>query len=61
MAIFKIFMTSFSIGSEGSEGVFGLSIVISVAQEGVVFQLLHLIMPDIVVNPGDFVIVGMRS
>ncbi|MDD4071975.1 MAG: chloride channel protein [Desulfobacterales bacterium] len=61
LAIGKIITTSFSIGSGGSGGVFGPSIVIGGATGGVVGQLFHLIMPAVVTAPGAFVVVGMAG
>jgi len=61
LAIGKIFTTSFSIGSGGSGGVFGPSIVIGGAIGGVVGKIFHLIMPSIVTQPGAFVVVGMAG
>lgn len=61
LAIGKIFTTSFSIGSGGSGGVFGPSVVIGGAMGGVVGQLFNSLMPGIVTEPGAFVIVGMAG
>ncbi|MFH1152580.1 MAG: chloride channel protein [Pseudomonadota bacterium] len=61
LAIGKILTTSFSIGSGGSGGVFGPSVVIGGAMGGVVGKLFHLVIPGVVVNPGTFVIVGMAG
>jgi CIC family chloride channel protein len=61
LAIGKVLTTSFSIGSGGSGGVFGPSIVIGGAMGGVVGKICHQIMPGIVSEPGAFVIVGMAG
>jgi CIC family chloride channel protein len=61
LALGKIFTTSFSIGSGGSGGVFGPSMVIGGAIGGVVGQLFHQLMPSVVGSPGAFVIVGMAG
>jgi CIC family chloride channel protein len=61
LAIGKIFTTSFSIGSGGSGGVFGPSIVIGGAMGGVVGRLFHAWMPSVVTEPGAFVVVGMAG
>ncbi len=61
LAIGKIFTTSFSIGSGGSGGVFGPSIVIGGAMGGAVGKLFHMLIPTIVTHPGSFVIVGMAG
>ncbi len=61
LAIGKIFTTSFSIGSGGSGGVFGPSVVIGGAMGGVIGILFHTLMPGVVTHPGAFVIVGMAG
>ena len=61
LAIGKIFTTSFSIGSGGSGGVFGPSVVIGGAMGGAVGKIFHMIMPGVVTQPGAFVIVGMAG
>lgn len=61
LAIGKILTTSFSIGSGGSGGVFGPSIVIGGAMGGVVGKLFNILIPGVVSNPGTFVIVGMAG
>lgn len=61
LAFGKILTTSFTIGSGGSGGVFGPSVVIGGALGGVVGQLFHYIMPGIVTQPGAFVVVGMAG
>jgi CIC family chloride channel protein len=61
LAVGKILTTSFSIGSGGSGGVFGPSIVIGGAMGGVVGKLFHKLMPTVVAEPGAFVVVGMAG
>jgi len=61
LAIGKIFTTSFSIGSGGSGGVFGPSVVIGGALGGAVGRFFHDIMPNVVTQPGAFVVVGMAG
>jgi CIC family chloride channel protein len=61
IALGKILTTSFSIGSGGSGGVFGPSMVIGGALGGAVGKLFHLWIPGIVTQPGAFVIVGMAG
>ena len=61
LALGKILTTSFSIGSGGSGGVFGPSVVIGGAMGGVVGKIFHDIMPATVVEPGAFVVVGMAG
>ncbi len=61
LALGKVFTTSFSIGSGGSGGVFGPSIVIGGAIGGVVGKVFHQIIPRVVTQPGAFVVVGMAG
>ncbi|MGM0663672.1 MAG: chloride channel protein [Thermodesulfobacteriota bacterium] len=61
LAFGKILTTSFSIGSGGSGGVFGPSVVIGGAFGGAVGRFFHAIMPGVVTQPGAFVIVGMAG
>ena len=61
LAVGKIFTTSFSIGSGGSGGVFGPSVVIGGAMGGVVGELFNRILPGVVTEPGAFIIVGMAG
>lgn len=61
LAIGKVLTTSFSIGSGGSGGVFGPSVVIGGAMGGVVGKFFHGIMPTVVADPGAYVIVGMAG
>jgi len=61
LAIGKVLTTSFSIGSGGSGGVFGPSIVIGGAMGGAVGKFFHHIMPGVVTEPGAFVVVGMAG
>jgi CIC family chloride channel protein len=61
IAFGKIITTSLTIGSGGSAGVFGPSMVIGGALGGVVGKLFHQWMPTIVTQPGSFVIVGMAG
>ena len=61
LALGKIFTTSFSIGSGGSGGVFGPSVVIGGALGGVVGRIFNHLWPTIVTHPGAFVVVGMAG
>ncbi len=61
IAFGKILTTSFSIGSGGSGGVFGPSIVIGGALGGAVGRIFHDLMPSVVGHPGAFVVVGMAG
>ena len=61
IAIGKIFTTSFSIGSGGSGGVFGPSVVIGGAMGGAIGQIFNQLMPNVVTHPSAFVVVGMAG
>ncbi len=61
LALGKIFTTAFSIGSGGSGGVFGPSVVIGGAMGGAVGKVFHGILPGVVAEPGAFVVVGMAG
>ncbi|HEX5471564.1 MAG TPA: chloride channel protein [Lacipirellulaceae bacterium] len=60
-AIVKIFTTSFTIGSGGSGGIFGPSMVIGGITGGAVGLALHALWPHIVPQPQIFAIVGMAG
>ena len=57
----KMLTTSLSIGSGGSGGVFGPSMVIGGALGGAVGLLAHQLMPGVVTQPGAYVAVGMAG
>lgn len=62
LAIFgKILATSFTIGSGGSGGVFGPSVVIGSFVGGAVGYIFHELFPDIVIQPEGYILVGMAS
>jgi CIC family chloride channel protein len=61
IAFGKIATTSLSIGSGGSGGVFGPSMVIGGALGGAVGLLAQQWMPGVVTQPGAFVAVGMAG
>ncbi len=61
IAIGKILATSFSIGSGGSGGLFGPSVVIGGCVGGAIGMLFNHIMPSIVTESAPFVIVGMAG
>ena len=61
IAFGKILTTSFSIGSGGSGGVFGPSVVIGGALGGAVGRIFNMWFPQIVTHPGSFVVVGMAG
>ncbi len=57
----KVFATAFSIGSGGSGGVFGPSVVIGGTLGGAVGLMLKKFMPTLVPHPEAYVIVGMAG
>ncbi|MBA3030095.1 MAG: chloride channel protein [Desulfobacteraceae bacterium] len=61
LALGKVLTTSFSIGSGGSGGVFGPSVVIGGAMGGAVGKIFNIFMPGVVTQPGAFVVVGMAG
>ena len=61
IAFGKILTTSFSIGSGGSGGVFGPSVVIGGTLGGAVGRIFNMWFPQIVTHPGSFVVVGMAG
>jgi len=61
IAVGKIATTSATIGSGGSAGVFGPSMVIGGCAGGAVGLLLHQQFPDVVREPASFVVVGMAG
>ncbi|MGO9465820.1 MAG: chloride channel protein [Isosphaeraceae bacterium] len=61
VALGKILTTSLTIGSGGSGGVFGPSMVIGGSGGGMLGILLHRFWPALVPHPATFVIVGMAG
>lgn len=61
VALVKIVTTSLTIGSGGSGGVFGPSMVIGGCVGGAVGNFFHGIWPDLVPNPEVYAIVGMAG
>jgi CIC family chloride channel protein len=61
IALGKILTTSLTIGSGGSGGVFGPSIVIGGCGGGALGLLFHDLWPGMVPHPASFVIVGMAG
>ncbi|MEM7248550.1 MAG: chloride channel protein [Acidobacteriota bacterium] len=61
VAVGKMLTTSFSVGSGGSGGVFGPSVVIGGALGGAVGLLVDRALPAAEVHPGAFVMVGMAG
>jgi CIC family chloride channel protein len=59
VALGKILTTSFTIGSGGSGGVFGPSMVIGGCAGGALGLVLHQFWPNLVPHPASFAIVGM--
>ncbi len=57
----KIAATSFSIGSGGSGGVFGPSVVIGGCLGGAVGALFHHLFPEIVHSAGPYAVVGIAG
>ncbi len=57
----KIIATSFTIGSGGSGGVFGPSVVIGSFVGGAIGFIFHQMLPNVVVQPESYVLVGMAS
>ncbi len=61
VALGKILTTGLTIGSGGSGGVFGPSMVIGGCGGGALGILLHGWMPELVPHPASFVVVGMAG
>jgi CIC family chloride channel protein len=61
VALGKILTTSLTIGSGGSAGVFGASMVIGGCAGGALGLALHHYVPLLVPHPASFVIVGMAG
>jgi CIC family chloride channel protein len=61
LAAGKMITTSLSIGSGGSGGVFGPSMVIGGSIGGVIGLLAQWVAPELFTQPGAFVVVGMAG
>lgn len=61
VATLKIVTTSLTVGSGGSGGVFGPSLVIGGSVGALVGKLFHQAMPAVVAQPGAYSIVGMAG
>jgi CIC family chloride channel protein len=61
IAVSKILTTGLTIGSGGSGGVFGPSMVIGGCGGGALGIFLHWLWPGLVPHPASFVIVGMAG
>jgi CIC family chloride channel protein len=59
--VLRMATTSLSIGSGGSGGVFGPSVVLGGSLGGALGLLLHEVAPWLVPNPASFVLVGMAA
>lgn len=61
VALGKIATTALSIGSGGSGGVFGPSMVIGATLGAAVGNLFHTLMPEVAAHPMTFAMVGMAG
>ncbi|MDD3580003.1 MAG: chloride channel protein [Desulfobacca sp.] len=61
LAILKIIVTSFTISSGGSGGVFGPSLFMGAMLGGAFGALGHQLAPEWVINPASYVLVGMGA
>ena len=61
VAVGKVLTTSFTIGSGGSGGVFGPSIIIGGCAGGAIGLLFHDWFPDLVREPSAYMLVGMAG
>ncbi|MDB5387301.1 MAG: clcA 1 [Planctomycetaceae bacterium] len=61
IALVKILTTSATIGSGGSGGVFGPSMVIGGCTDGAIGQCLHWLWPSAVPHPAIYAVVGMAG
>lgn len=61
VALLKILTTSLTIGSGGSGGVFGPSMVIGGSAGAAVGMLLHQLSPELVPEPSVYAVVGMAG
>ncbi|MGE0606244.1 MAG: chloride channel protein [Pirellulales bacterium] len=61
IALVKIFTTATTIGSGGSGGVFGPSMVIGGCTGGAIGELLHKVWPTAVPQPAIYAVVGMAG
>lgn len=61
LVLLKILATSFTIGSGGSGGVFAPSLFIGAMVGGAFGQILTFVFPEIVTQPGGYVLVGMGA
>lgn len=61
IALGKIVTTGLTIGSGGSGGVFGPSMVIGGCGGGALGVVLHRVLPQLVPHPASFIILGMAA
>ncbi len=61
IAVGKLLTTSLTIGSGGSGGVFGPSMVIGACAGGALGLALHDVWPELVPHPSSFALVGMAG
>lgn len=61
VALVKILTTSLTIGSGGSGGVFGPSMVIGGCTGGAIGEMLHSVWPAMVPQPAVYAVVGMAG
>ncbi|WP_457629975.1 chloride channel protein [Oceanithermus sp.] len=61
IALAKMLATSLSIGSGGSGGVFGPSVIIGAALGGAVGQVFQMAFPTLGIDPVHFALVGMAA
>ncbi len=59
IVLVKMLATSFTISSGGSGGIFAPSLVIGAMVGGAFGQIAKLMFPDIITQPGSYVLVGM--
>ena len=61
LVLAKILATSFTISSGGSGGVFAPSLVIGAMVGGAFGQIMNIVFPNIVTQPGSYALVGMGA
>ena len=61
LVLAKILATSFTISSGGSGGVFAPSLVIGAMVGGAFGQIMALLFPDMITQPGSYALVGMGA
>jgi CIC family chloride channel protein len=61
LVLIKILATSFTISSGGSGGVFAPSLVIGAMVGGAFGEIMEILFPNIITQPGSYVLVGMGA